>query len=80
LTASLPTMTVTEPVVAAVLGIVVLGESVRPGDAGAFILVAAVGVMVLATTALARGQAIAVQVAGPVGKAATGPQREPPGR
>ena len=34
LTASLPTMTVAEPVVGSVLGIVVLGETLRPGDAG----------------------------------------------
>ena len=46
LTASLPTMTVAEPVVASVLGIVVLGETLRPGDAGWFTLVVAVVVMV----------------------------------
>lgn len=57
ITASLPTMTVTEPVVASVLGVVVLGESLRPGDVGWFTLVVAVGVMVVATAALARGEA-----------------------
>jgi drug/metabolite transporter (DMT)-like permease len=57
LTASLPTMTVTEPVVASVLGVVVLGESLRPGDAGWLTLVVAVAVMVVATAALARGEA-----------------------
>ncbi|ABK69651.1 DMT family transporter [Mycolicibacterium smegmatis] len=57
LTASLPTMTVTEPVVASVLGIVVLGETLRPGDAGWVTLVAAIAVMVAATVALARGEA-----------------------
>ncbi|AKS34745.1 DMT family transporter [Mycolicibacterium goodii] len=57
LTASLPTMTVTEPVVASVLGVVVLGESLRPGGAGWFTLIAAVAVMVVATVALARGEA-----------------------
>jgi drug/metabolite transporter (DMT)-like permease len=57
LTASLPTMTVTEPMVASVLGVVVLGETLRPGDAGWLTLVVAVGVMVAATTALARGEA-----------------------
>ncbi|MDH6193504.1 drug/metabolite transporter (DMT)-like permease [Mycobacterium frederiksbergense] len=57
LTASLPTMTVTEPVVASVLGVVVLGESLRPGDAGWLTLVVAVAVMVIATGALARGEA-----------------------
>ncbi|MGW0158370.1 DMT family transporter [Mycobacterium sp. NPDC003323] len=57
LTASLPTMTVTEPVVASALGVVVLGETLRPGEAGWVTLVAAVTVMVLATAALARGEA-----------------------
>ena len=57
LTASLPTMTVVEPVVGSVLGIVVLGETLRPGDAGWATLIVAVAVMVLATVALARGEA-----------------------
>ncbi len=57
LTASLPTMTVTEPVVGSVLGIFVLGETLRPGDAGWFTLIVAVAVMVVATAALARGEA-----------------------
>lgn len=58
LTASLPTMTVAEPVVASVLGVVVLGETLRPGEAGWFVLTAAVVVMVAATAALARGEAV----------------------
>jgi drug/metabolite transporter (DMT)-like permease len=58
LTASLPTMTVTEPLVASVLGVVVLGETLRPGDAGWFTLVVAVAAMVVATAALARGEAV----------------------
>jgi drug/metabolite transporter (DMT)-like permease len=57
LTASLPTMTVAEPFVGSVLGIVVLGEALRPGDAGWFTLVVAVVAMVVATAALARGEA-----------------------
>ncbi|MDT5187576.1 MAG: hypothetical protein QOJ20_73 [Mycobacterium sp.] len=57
LTASLPTMTVVEPVVGSVLGIVVLGETLRPGEAGWLTLIVAVAVMVLATVALARGEA-----------------------
>jgi len=57
LTASLPTMTVAEPVVGSVLGIVVLGETLRPGDAGWLTLAVAVAVMVAATVALARGEA-----------------------
>ncbi len=57
LTASLPTMTVAEPVVGSVLGIVVLGETLRPGDAGWLTLIIAVAVMVVSTVALARGEA-----------------------
>ncbi|AQA05854.1 hypothetical protein BVC93_29735 [Mycobacterium sp. MS1601] len=59
LTATLPTMTVTEPVVASVLGIVVLGETLRPGEVGMFVLIAAIGVMVVSTAMLARGEAAA---------------------
>jgi drug/metabolite transporter (DMT)-like permease len=60
LAASLPTMTVTEPIVGSVLGVVVLGESLRPDDAGWVTLVAAFAVMIVATVALARGEAAAV--------------------
>jgi drug/metabolite transporter (DMT)-like permease len=65
LTASLPTMTVAEPVVGSVLGIVVLGETLRPGDAGWLTLFVAVGVMVVATAALARGEAATASVKQP---------------
>jgi drug/metabolite transporter (DMT)-like permease len=57
LTASLPTMTVVEPLVGSVLGVVVLGETLRPGEAGWLTLIVAVAVMVVATVALARGEA-----------------------
>ena len=57
MTASLPTMTVAEPMVAAVLGVVVLGESLRPAESGWFVLITAVAVMVVSTAALARGEA-----------------------
>ncbi len=57
LTASLPTMTVTEPVVGSVLGVVVLGEALRPGEAGWVTLSVAFAAMVFATAALARGEA-----------------------
>lgn len=57
LTASLPTMTVAEPLVGSVLGVVVLGEALRPGEAGWFTLIVAVVAMVVATVALARGEA-----------------------
>lgn len=57
LTASLPTMTVTEPIVGSVLGVVVLGEAFHPGDSGWLTLAVAVTAMVVATAALARGEA-----------------------
>ena len=65
LTASLPTMTVTEPVVGSMLGVIVLGEALRPGEAGWFTLIVAVGVMVVATAALARGEAAATSAKQP---------------
>lgn len=57
LAASLPTMTVAEPVVASALGVLVLGETLRPGDDGWAVLIAALAAMVLATVALARSEA-----------------------
>lgn len=57
LTASLPTMTVAEPVVGSALGIVVLGEALRPGRDGWVLLILAVAAMVVATVALARSEA-----------------------
>jgi drug/metabolite transporter (DMT)-like permease len=66
LTASLPTMTVAEPVVGSVLGVVVLGETLRPGDAGWLTLILAVIAMVVATAALARGEAATTSAKQPV--------------
>jgi drug/metabolite transporter (DMT)-like permease len=57
LAASLPAMTVTEPLVASALGMVVLGETVRPGEDGWVALIAAVVTLVVATAALARSEA-----------------------
>jgi drug/metabolite transporter (DMT)-like permease len=57
LTASLPAMTVAEPVVASVLGVTVLGETLDTPGPQVFILIAAVVAVVIATTALARGEA-----------------------
>ncbi|MBO0677009.1 DMT family transporter [Mycolicibacterium sp. S2-37] len=57
LTASLPTMTVAEPVVASVLGVVVLGETMRPGEAGWLTLLVAAAAIIAATAALARSEA-----------------------
>lgn len=67
LTASLPTMTVTEPVVGSVLGVVILGETLRPGEAGWLTLVVAFAAMVFATAALARGEAATVETVGASG-------------
>ena len=57
LQASVPIMLVGEPVVAVLLGVVVLGEHVAVRGPGAIVLVVAVWAMVAATVALARSQA-----------------------
>jgi drug/metabolite transporter (DMT)-like permease len=57
LTASLPTMTVTEPVVASLLGVTVLGETLSADGPELFALAAAVVAVIVATAALARGEA-----------------------
>lgn len=59
LAAALPTLTVAEPVVASALGMLILGETLRPGDAGWLLLIVAAVAMVLATGALARSEAVA---------------------
>jgi drug/metabolite transporter (DMT)-like permease len=60
LTASLPTMTVTEPVVASLLGVLALGETLDADGPELLALVAAVVVIVIATMALARDEAAAM--------------------
>jgi drug/metabolite transporter (DMT)-like permease len=57
LTASLPTVTVTKPVVASVLGILVLHETLDADGAEAFALMASAVVVIVSTIALARGEA-----------------------
>ncbi len=57
LTASLPTMTVAEPVVASVLGVTLLGETLDADGPEMLALAASVVVVVVATVALARGEA-----------------------
>ena len=59
LTASLPAVTISEPIVGSVLGIVVLGETLSTNDIGLVALGVSVAVMVAATVALARSQAAA---------------------
>ena len=61
LTASLPTMTIAEPMVGSILGVVVLGEVLHPGRFGYGVLGLTVVVMVIATAALARVEAAAVE-------------------
>jgi drug/metabolite transporter (DMT)-like permease len=60
LTASLPTVTVTKPVVASLLGILVLNETLDADGAEAFVLIAAATVVIVATIALARGEAASI--------------------
>jgi drug/metabolite transporter (DMT)-like permease len=60
LTASLPTMTVCKPVVAGVLGITVLGETLEDEGPAALVLVSAVAMVIIATIALARGEAASI--------------------
>ncbi|BBX07244.1 DMT family transporter [Mycolicibacterium aichiense] len=65
--ASLPAVTVSEPMVASVLGVAILGEMLRPGRSGWAFLVIAVVVMIAATVELARTEAAPVpDPAGPV--------------
>lgn len=58
LTASLPTMAVTEPMVASVLGVFVLGETLQPSRDGWTLLIAAIVTVVVAVAALARAEAV----------------------
>jgi hypothetical protein len=60
LTASLPTMTVAKPTVAAVLGITVLGETLEAHGPEWIVLIAGVVMVVIATVALARGEAATI--------------------
>jgi hypothetical protein len=68
LTASLPTVTVAKPVVASILGLTVLGETLDADGAEMFVLVVATVLVIVATIALARGEA-ATMAAGAGGDA-----------
>jgi drug/metabolite transporter (DMT)-like permease len=57
LSASLPAVTVTEPIVGSVLGVTVLGETLQTNALGLVALGGSVAVMVAATVALAHSQA-----------------------
>jgi hypothetical protein len=63
LTASLPTMTVCKPVIAGVLGVTVLEERLSAEGPAAGVLLAAVVVVIVATVALARGEASSIEEA-----------------
>ena len=60
LTASLPTVTVAKPVVASLLGILVLGETLNTDGPKMFTLVAASVLVIVSTIALARGEAATI--------------------
>jgi drug/metabolite transporter (DMT)-like permease len=57
LTASLPAVSVAEPIVGSVLGVTVLGETLRTNDVGLVAIGVSVAVMIAATVALAHSQA-----------------------
>ncbi|CPR02389.1 putative integral membrane alanine valine and leucine rich protein [Mycobacterium bohemicum DSM 44277] len=74
LTASLPAVTVSEPIVGSVLGIAVLGETLHTNDVGLIGLGVSVAIMIAATIALAHSQAAAPPGAESRGKEATAAQ------
>jgi drug/metabolite transporter (DMT)-like permease len=62
LTASMPTVTVAKPVVASLLGMLVLGETLSADGPEVFALIAAAALVIISTIALARGEAATVAV------------------
>jgi drug/metabolite transporter (DMT)-like permease len=80
LSASFPTMTVAKPVVAWLLGIIVLGETLRPGDETIFVVAAGAVVTIVATVALARGEAVAVETKAEDGQRRADQPTESPAR
>jgi drug/metabolite transporter (DMT)-like permease len=60
LTASLPTVTVAKPVVASLLGVVVLGETLNSSGPRVLALIAAAVLVIISTIALARGEAATI--------------------
>jgi hypothetical protein len=57
LTASLPTMTVAKPLVGGALGVLLLGETFHAEGPEVFVLIGAAALVIVATVALARGEA-----------------------
>jgi hypothetical protein len=64
LTASLPAVNVSEPIVGSVLGITVLGETLNTNNIGLVAIGVSVAVMCAATVELARSQAAAASANG----------------
>jgi hypothetical protein len=60
LTASLPAVTVAKPMVASLVGILVLGETLNANGPRSFTLLAASVLVVISTIALARGEAATI--------------------
>ena len=75
LTASLPTVTVAKPVVASLLGVLVLGETFNTSGPRLLTLLAAGVLVVIATIALARGEA--ATIAAGAGQDVVGSEKEP---
>jgi hypothetical protein len=80
LTASLPTMTVAKPVVGWILALTVLSEDLRVNGAGVFALAAAMIMVIVATTALARGEAATMEAQSAAARGATRQAATPSGR
>jgi hypothetical protein len=60
LTASMPTITVAKPLVATVLGVVLLNETIQAGGVEDVAVFAGVVLIIIATAALARGEAATI--------------------
>ncbi|WP_166460325.1 DMT family transporter [Mycobacterium paragordonae] len=78
LTASLPTMTVAKPVVATILGVLVLGETLDADGPEGFVLAIAAAVVITATVALARGEAANMEADAEEAHRTDGPEKTAP--
>jgi drug/metabolite transporter (DMT)-like permease len=65
LTASLPAVNVAEPIVGSILGVTVLGETLKTNHVGVFALAISVAVMIAATVVLAHSQATTAKSTAP---------------
>ncbi|KKB98456.1 DMT family transporter [Mycolicibacter arupensis] len=80
LTASMPALEVSQPVVAAALGVLVLGETINTGHLALLLLAAATLVMVTAIIKLARVEAAEASEGPDRGRVPQGPPTGAPGR